>query len=53
MHQETNNQDIHEKWLTEDFILDEMAKADQEEKMIILFDYLQLLKEYDEELGLE
>ena len=46
--------DTYNKWLTEDFMLDQIAKTpDQEEKLQKMYDYLQLLKEYNDELGLE
>lgn len=48
------NKEVYNKWLTEDFMLNEIERTpDQEEKLQKMYEYLQLLKEYDEELGLE
>lgn len=44
----------YNQWLTEEFMLNEISRTpDQEEKLQRMYEYLQLLKEYDEELGLE
>ena len=46
--------ETYNKWLTEDFMLDEIARTpDQEEKLQKMYEYLQLLKEWDEEIELE
>lgn len=46
-----NNQETFESWQARDFILDEIDREpDQEERMIKLYEYLQLLGGYDEEL---
>ena len=48
------NKEVYNKWLTEDFMLNEIERTpNQEEKLQKMYEYLQLLKEYDEELGLE
>lgn len=48
------NKEVYNKWLTEDFILDEIDRTpNEEEKLQKMYEYLRLLKEYDEELGLE
>lgn len=49
-----DKQETFDQWLKEEFLLDEIVRTPGEnDKLEKLYNYLQLLKEYDEELGLE
>lgn len=44
----------YNNWLTEEFMMDQIEKTpDDEERFQKMFEYLQLLKDWDEELELE
>ena len=43
----------YNEWLARDFLLDKIDREKVEkERLLMLYNHLQLLKEYDEELGL-
>ena len=44
-------QESYDEWLTESWLLDEIERTpDQEERLLRLYDYLLMLKDYDDEL---
>ena len=46
--------ETYERWLSEDFLLNEIERTpDQQERVEKLYDYLMLLKEYEEEIDEE
>lgn len=49
-----DNQEIYNRWLTEQFLVEESERTlEDEEKLVRLYDLLQELKDWDEEIGLE
>ena len=45
------NDNTFDEWLTEDFLFDDVKRtADQQEKLEKLYDYLMLMKEYEDDL---
>lgn len=49
-----DNQETYNKWLTEDWLLDQIERTpDQQERLERLYDYMMLLKEYEDDLEQE
>jgi hypothetical protein len=49
-----DKEQTYDSWLTEDWLLDEIERTpDMQMRLERLYDYIMLLKEYEEELGLE